>query len=615
MLLNILLLTLVWMSRPILVCGNISPFFTRYLLRSSDYNAGDSIRRAFSTSGSEKRDTKKENSTSLDKSWENAILFAYTAEQDLDSKQGNTSILAGIEITCTACYIKGTATTRFISDKDFNISRALDDLTDQVENEIYNLRTEVANYTKEYIDQVTDNLEDGLDMDDFNLPTMDFDLNIDLPEIPEFRIEFQFDDLEVYMLVDTVLSAGATYTLNLYTSTTPAGFAVRHNLEVGVIFTVDLIVSVEGEIDISTGFHLKLDDGVTIELGIFSKEISNMVINGGEFEFLPVTVESAGVVFKAVLRVGIQAGFEISSSDVSIAGKDIFRIGAGIETGVYANIAELITNVTLSTEEDDQCGLRVEEAYQLAVGAAAGASVAIEDITWGPAVETEVPIFYTTLAQACAVQRSSGAISASQATLTSAALAIRGEDEDEAEMETTTISEEATFIAVACESEGLVNCPASLQKTSRYTTTRTHVTVVPTDSEAFFPESVRFTSVRPIPFGDSARKLFTTSGIPEPYVPQPPTHSATTSATDDDGDGNENTSSNAKSGRLSNSVIIGLSVGVGVPFLLGGIAFIFVWRRKMRLSKETLSTSIQTVEHTPPSSKTAIASVVELRSL
>jgi hypothetical protein len=154
----------------------------------------------------------------------------------------------------------------------------LNNLTDQVENEIYNLRTEVANYTKEYIDQVTDNLDDGFDMGDFDLPTMDVDLNIELLEIPEFRLEFQFDGLEVYMLVDTVLSAGATYTLNLYTSTTPAGFAVRHNLEVGVIFTIDLIVSVEGEIDISTGFHLKLDDGVTIELGIFSKEISNMVM-------------------------------------------------------------------------------------------------------------------------------------------------------------------------------------------------------------------------------------------------------------------------------------------------------------------------------------------------
>jgi hypothetical protein len=200
------------------------------------------------------------------------------SERDVDSKQGNTSISTGIEITCTTCYIKGTATTRFISEKDFNISQALDDLTDQVEDEIYKLRTEVANYTKQYIDQVTDNLDDGFEMDDFDLPTMDFDLNIDLPEIPEFRLEFQFDGLEVYMLVDTVLSSGATYTLNLYTSTTLAGFAVRHNLEVGVIFTVDLIVSVEGEIDISSGFHLQLDDGVTIELGIFSKEISNMVM-------------------------------------------------------------------------------------------------------------------------------------------------------------------------------------------------------------------------------------------------------------------------------------------------------------------------------------------------
>ncbi|KAL3584858.1 hypothetical protein FPOAC2_14639 [Fusarium poae] len=615
MLLNILLLTLIWMGRPLLVCGNVSPFLTRYLPRSSDYNGGDSIRRSSSNSGLGERGTKKENSTSLDKSWENAILFAYMVEQELDSKQENTSISVGIEITCTACYIKGTATTRFISDKDFNISRALNNLTDQVENEIYNLRTEVANYTKEYIDQVTDNLDDGFDMGDFDLPTMDVDLNIELLEIPEFRLEFQFDGLEVYMLVDTVLSAGATYTLNLYTSTTPAGFAVRHNLEVGVIFTIDLIVSVEGEIDISTGFHLKLDDGVTIELGIFSKEISNMVINGGEFEFLPVSVESAGVVFKAVLRVGIQAGFEISSSDVSIAGKDIFRIGAGIETGVYANIAELITNATLSTDGDDQCGIRVAEAYQFAVGATAGASIAIEDITWGPAVETEVPIFYTTLAQACAMQRSSGTISASKATLTSAALVIRGEDEDEAEMETTTISEEATFIAVACKSEGLVNCPASLQTTSRYTTTRTHVTVVPTDSEAFFPESVRFSSVRPIPFGDSARKLFTTSGIPGSYVPQPPTHSATISAPGDGDGGNENTSSNAKSRRLSDSAIIGLSVGLGVPFLLGGIALVFIWKRKMRLSKETSSTSIQTVEHTSRSSKMAITSIVELRRL
>jgi hypothetical protein len=79
MLPNILLFALIWMSHPLPVCGNISPFLTRYLLRSSDYNNGDNIRRAFSTSDLEQRDTKKDNISSLDKSWENATLFAYKA--------------------------------------------------------------------------------------------------------------------------------------------------------------------------------------------------------------------------------------------------------------------------------------------------------------------------------------------------------------------------------------------------------------------------------------------------------------------------------------------------------------------------------------------------------
>ncbi|KAF9768426.1 hypothetical protein IL306_014281 [Fusarium sp. DS 682] len=497
-------------------------------------------------------------------------LLMYS-EQDVDSKKGNTSISAGIEITCAICYIRGTATTRFIYDKDFNVSRAFDNFTNRVENGINSLATDVKDYVEEYIDKVSDNLDDGFDLDDFDLPPMDFDLNMDLPDIPEFGLQFQFDGLEVYMQLETVLSAGATYTLNLYTSTTPAGFAVHDNLEVGVILAIDLILSVEGEINISSGFHLKLDDGVKLELGIFARKISSITINGGEFEFLPVTIESAGVVFKAVLRVGVQAGAEIASPEISIAGKDIARVGVGAEVGVFANIAELITNVTLSLDEDDECNLRVEEAYQFAIGAAAGASVAIQDHTWGPVPETEVPIFYTTLADACAVQKSSGTISASQATITSAALQVRERDESEDEMDTTTISTKATFTVVACESEGLVNCPASLQTTSKYTTTRTHVTVVPSDSEAEFPESVRYTVTSPIAFGDAAKKLVVTSGVPVSYTPPTTTSSAKPNS---NGESDNNSDPNGKTGGVPTRVIVGVSVGLGVPLVLGSLAVI-----------------------------------------
>ncbi|KAF5684319.1 hypothetical protein FCIRC_4023 [Fusarium circinatum] len=567
MLFDALLLFLFLATRPFLVFGSASD--VRAIKRPGypGYNTANLDRRIPARPGRQPKDAKQKNSTSLDTSWVNAILFAYTGEQDLDSKQGNSSVSASIEISCATCYIKGTATTEFIYDREFNVSRAFSNFTNQVRREIDSLADETADYIEEYIDSVTDNLDDGFDMDDFDLPPLDYNLNVDIPEIPEFRLQFQFDGLEVYMLIDTVLSAGATYTLNLYTSTTPAGFAVRDNLEIGVIFAIDLILSVEGEINISSGFHLRLDDGVLFDIAIFSKEISNLTINGGDFEFLPVTLESAGVVFKAVLRVGVKAGFEIASPEVSIAGKTIAHVGGGIEVGVFANIAELITNVTLSTDEDDDCSLRVEEVYQLAVGAAAGASVAIDDITWGPVPETEIPVFYTTLGHACASQRSSDA---SLSITTSPALQVRGKNDDEVEIETTTISTKATFVVVACQSEGLVNCPMSLQTTSKYTTTRTHVTVVPTDSEAKFPESVSHTVTGLIPFGNGAKKLIAMSGVPSSYVPPTRTPSAKENGKDDDSNG----TSNENSGGVSKSIIIGVSVGLGVPFLLGGIAVI-----------------------------------------
>ncbi|KAI3587352.1 hypothetical protein IWW34DRAFT_643093 [Fusarium oxysporum f. sp. albedinis] len=574
MLFDALLLGLFLATRPFLVFGSASVVRADNTPDYSGYNTLSLVRRTPARPGRQPKDSKQKNSTSLDTSWVNAILFAYTGEQELGSKQGNSSVSASIEITCATCYIKGTATTEFIYDREFNVSRAFSNFTNQVRRGIDSLADETADYIEKYIDTVADNLEDGFDMDDFDLPPLDYNLNIDIPEIPEFRLQFQFDGLEVYMLIDTVLSAGATYTLNLYTSTTPAGFAVRDSLEVGVIFAIDLILSVEGEINISSGFHLRLDDGVLFDIAIFSKEISNLTMqkcnrNGGDFEFLPVTLESAGVVFKAVLRVGVKAGFEIASPEVSIAGKTIFHVGGGVEVGVFANIAELITNVTLSTDEDNDCSLRVEEVYQLAVGAAAGASVAIDDITWGPMPETEIPVFYTTLGHACASQRSSDA---SLSITTSPTLEVRGKNDDEVEMETTTISSKATFVVVACQSEGLAD----------------------------FPESVSHTVTSLIPFGNGANKLVAMSGVPSSYIPPTTTSSAKQNGKDDDSNG----TSNERSGGVSKSVIIGVSVGLGVPFLLGGIAVILLLRKKRRSLAGTSPAPVETVESTLSSSKT-----------
>jgi hypothetical protein len=80
------------------------------------------------------------------------------------------------------------------------------------------------------------------------------------------------------MLLDTTLSAGATYTLNLYTSETPIGFAISNNLWLGVIFAIDLILDVNAEIDMSSGFHIKLDDGAALDINMFDTEVANIAL-------------------------------------------------------------------------------------------------------------------------------------------------------------------------------------------------------------------------------------------------------------------------------------------------------------------------------------------------
>lgn len=283
--------------------------------------------------------------------------------------------------------------------------------------------------------------------------------------------------------------------------------------------------------------------------------------NGGNFEFLPVTIESAGASIKAVLRVGLHAGFAMSS-----AGLFSLSASGGVEVGVWAHVAEFTTNVTASAAgDDDGCELRVVESYQLALGAKAGASVALGTRTWGPTPETEIPIFYTTIDDACAISKATPT--------TAAAISARADDGD---LTTTTISTELVYKGVSCLAEGLINCPASLQTTNTVTSTKTLITAVPSGVDAVFPSSITNAVLKTVPFGDSVKSLIKSSGSPVSYVPPPPTSTGSNGGSG--GSGDVDSIINGKTGGVSNKLIIGLSVGLGVPFvaaLIAGIWYVF----------------------------------------
>jgi hypothetical protein len=241
---------------------------------------------------------------------------------------------------------------------------------------------------------------------------------------------------------------------------------------------------------------------------------------------------------------------EVGTPKVSgVIGALAFDVKAGIEVAVFANLAEFITNIT-RTPDDNECGLKVVQEYNLVLGAVAGASIEIDAIgvapqTWGPVIEGSTAIFTTSLAEACAIQRT--------AKPTQNVVSAVGEKRDD--LETVTLVKEVTTTGVSCTITGIGNCPVSAQSSTKAVITKTHITAISSGNPTpAFPESTFDIVRRTVPFGKAVNSIRATSGSPTAYTAPP------TSA--------NHLSINGEVAGVSRKTIIGVSVGLGVPILL-----------------------------------------------
>ncbi|ORX98442.1 hypothetical protein BCR34DRAFT_628404 [Clohesyomyces aquaticus] len=477
----------------------------------------------------------------------------FTASKDTKT---NVSLSAGVEVKCTTCYMKGKATVQLDVNGNFNASKAFHTILDSVEETVKNITDEVGEQLqddfKEFLTTLGENPSNAFDA--FQSPTINTSFSVGVKGIPECLLQLQFDGMELYMLLDTTLTGSASYTLNIYQSNSPLGIAIQ-DVHLGVWFSLDLMLDAEAAVDISSGFHIKLDDGLKISIPMFDKNVSDMVIPGAHFEFLPVKIESAGAVLTATLRISAHAGVSLEAPDFKL----LPPISGGIEVAVFANMAKFVTNVTVDTSGSGDCALKVEEYYEFAIGANAGATVAVGDETWGPQPAKTIPVFYTTLADACAIK---GKATPTPTVTPRALLDAR------ANMKTTTISTELTYTGVSCISSGLALCPASLQTTTQQTSTLTLVTVVASGVDAKFPASTFSSVATTVEFGSKVGRIESMSGSPTSYVPPPPpsTSQSMTSPSETSSPKNGIT---GKTGGVSNKVIIGVSVGGGLLVLIG----------------------------------------------
>lgn len=292
------------------------------------------------------------------------------------------------------------------------------------------------------------------------------------------------------------------------------------------------------------------------------------------------------MVLKGVLRIALKVGLELDTGGIAPAlNKTPFNIEAGIVAEVFANVAEFITNVTGSglssksskpeSSDPSSCNLAVIQEYQFALGAGAGATVAVGFQTWGPMPTTSTPIFYTTLASACAIRKPTPGIPAPLAPTAPSSSSSAGllnnifnrqatpSPTPTAPLTTTTLTTTLLFTGQSCKSSGLINCPASLQISSTYLSSLTLITSIPRGVKATFPVT-RFSSVpveSAVPFGDGAKKMISSTGVPTSFVPGP------TGVVDDVKGWLE-----GSTGGLGNKVLLGVVVGLGVPVLVGVVA-------------------------------------------
>lgn len=374
-----------------------------------------------------------------------------------------------------------------------------------------------------------DSVDDiDLDSSDLEIPPLDIDLNIDTLDLPDTVLELQLDELELYVDLDVTLAAGTSIRLNLY-KTQGLGFQLTSDLFLGLIFSIDLLLSIDsGEVTLSSGFHVKLNDGILMRLALFATETPDFDFNGGQFEFLPVEVASDdGFVLSAILQLSLRTGFSIFTADVTEDGGFLDEFGdefgvdgeystsAGIETRVYANVAELLTRVIPSSGE---CVVNIIQEYTFAIGGAAGASVGLGQNIYGPTPSTEIDVFSTTLPELCLTE-------------------VGVFNDAPNPTGSTTLACLRTYSAEVCATEGFL-CPASLATFREVVATETFVAdSCPTPNSGIVSDTIDFgIDTRDIPSGG------------------------------DEANGGDD--------ELNLDLVIGLSVGLGVPFLVGIIVSI-----------------------------------------
>jgi hypothetical protein len=157
----------------------------------------------------------------------------------------------------------------------FNISKAIGDTVHEFGSEIKNISHAAIDWAEDVFHKVVKNITKG-EFDHITLPPFNVSLDVDIESIPAASLQFSFEEFELFMQVKTKLADASVFTIPLLDPAISALSGTSIDLGVGtlgVFFTADLILDFDASLDITSGLHIKLDDGVSFMIDLFGHTV------------------------------------------------------------------------------------------------------------------------------------------------------------------------------------------------------------------------------------------------------------------------------------------------------------------------------------------------------
>jgi hypothetical protein len=87
-------------------------------------------------------------------------------------------------------------------------------------------------------------------------------------------VRLEFNEVEAYIDLDLKASASATYAVTLFSTESPVGLGLP-DLDVGLVFSLDLVFSVSAFVDLQGGFYVKLANDAYLDTDLFGGAIAD----------------------------------------------------------------------------------------------------------------------------------------------------------------------------------------------------------------------------------------------------------------------------------------------------------------------------------------------------